>query len=293
MDVDPFEDLWEHVRLLSDRSRNEQIIAMLARRAPGKVVAEIGCGTGLLSVVAARLGATKVYAIEPTLQWESAVELVQRNGLEHIVEVLPAKIEDLEPRPVDLAFSELLNAEPLAEEVCEAMQVAARWLTPDGRLAPRRLKIWAALMLEEETSGEVERARAALTAIQDRFDLNLGPLFSRLQGLEPYDYLRPNIRPCGPPVCIADLELGTEARPKDHDLTAFAFEDQHVGAAAIWFEAEYDDGIVLHNGPGTPGHWGHLVCAWPEPQRASATQGLSLRVSFEDDECRIEPTTAD
>ena len=61
-----FANPWEHLRLLSDPDRNQALVTLLERRAPGATVAEIGCGTGLLSLVAARLGAKKVFAIEPT-----------------------------------------------------------------------------------------------------------------------------------------------------------------------------------------------------------------------------------
>src|SRR5690606_20161346 len=142
---------WEHVRLLSDRPRNDALITLLRRHAPGARVLEVGCGTGLLSCVAAKLGAARVYAVEPTPLAEEARRLVAHNGLEGVVEVLEAPIEELTPRPVDLAFSELLNADPFYEGLVPAMEAAAAW---GGRLAPRRLRVWTALVRDDSSARE-------------------------------------------------------------------------------------------------------------------------------------------
>lgn len=132
-DATGFANPWEHVRLLSDGDRNEAMLALLARRAPGARVLEVGCGAGLLSCAAARLGARHVYAVEPTPMAAIARQMVRDNGLDGVVEVLEGRVEDLEPRPVDLAFSELLNADPFVEGVLEAMDGAAAWCALGAR----------------------------------------------------------------------------------------------------------------------------------------------------------------
>jgi SAM-dependent methyltransferase len=146
-DATGFANPWEHVRLLSDGDRNEAMLALLARRAPGARVLEVGCGAGLLSCAAARLGARHVYAVEPTPMAAIARQMVRDNGLEGVVEVLEGRVEDLEPRPVDLAFSELLNADPFVEGVLDAMDGAASWcalrgevLSPGEGLSPSPLR---------------------------------------------------------------------------------------------------------------------------------------------------------
>lgn len=215
MDLDGFDDPWEHVRLLSDSPRNEVLFELLRRHAPGSVVAELGAGTGLMSLVAARLGAKKVYAIEPSAQWHTAAELVERNGLGHIVEVLPARIEELEPRPVDLLFSELLNADPFAEGLLDAMDAGAAWVKPGGRLAPRRLRLWAALVGAPESADEVERAATMMRQMASTHGLDLDPLIHTLDRLEAYAYLAPTIAPIGPPALLCDVELGAGEEPED------------------------------------------------------------------------------
>lgn len=54
-----------HVAMLSDRNRTESFIAAINRVVKkGDVVIDIGTGTGVLAIAAARAGASKVYAIE-------------------------------------------------------------------------------------------------------------------------------------------------------------------------------------------------------------------------------------
>ena len=136
MHPEGFADLWEHVRLLSDDGRTDALVRLLERHAPGRRVLEVGCGTGLLSCVAAALGAREVVAVEPTGQADLARQLVHAAGLGDRVEVVEAAIEDLSPRPMDLVFSELLNADPFAEGVVEVSRAARAWLADGGLLAP-------------------------------------------------------------------------------------------------------------------------------------------------------------
>lgn len=51
-----------------------------AEQLKGKVVLDIGCGTGILSIFAARAGAQHVYAIDNAEIAEYANEIVKRNG---------------------------------------------------------------------------------------------------------------------------------------------------------------------------------------------------------------------
>ena len=53
-----------------------------------KVVLDVGCGSGILSLFAAQAGAKKVYAIEASNMAEYAKILVKANGFSSIIEVI-------------------------------------------------------------------------------------------------------------------------------------------------------------------------------------------------------------
>jgi len=292
VDVSGFADLWEHVRLLSDGPRNEALLALLRRRAPGARVLEVGCGSGLLSCVAARLGAERVYAVEPTAQVELARALVKANGLEDRVVVLEGMVEELDPEPVDLAFAELLNADPFVEGVVSAMSAAAGWLAPGGHLAPSRLRVRVALVGSDKSAVEVAAVRNVLRGLAAEHGLELGPLREGLELLEPYRYVAPDVTILGTAVDLLDLDLHDAVVPEEVVISVPKLPDDLAGGAVLWFEAVLDDGLVLSNHPGRAGHWGLLVQEWGK-QVGFGCDHVQLRVLLdEEDGATIVPVEA-
>jgi len=285
MDVHGFADLWEHVRLLSDRRRNQALLGLLHRHAPGARVLEVGCGSGLLSCIAARLGAKQVYAVEPTAQVELARTLVERNQLHDVVQVIDGMIQEVDPRPVDLAFSELLNADPFAEGLVDAMDAAANWVMEGGRLSPRRLRLWVALVRENTSAREVAEVRQVLAQLSQHHQLDLSPLVDGLDTLEPYRFLSPAAVPVTRSHCVLDLPLGTGTRPPQVVHVEVPVEHSGpVGGALVWFEAEVDDGVWMSNPPTNPGHWGHLLSGWPTEVGGARDGVVSIEVLLDVDE---------
>ena len=54
---------------------------------------DVGCGTGILSIFAARAGAAHVYAVDAAGVAIYAKEIVKQNGLESKITVIRGKIE--------------------------------------------------------------------------------------------------------------------------------------------------------------------------------------------------------
>ncbi|MEQ1566819.1 MAG: 50S ribosomal protein L11 methyltransferase [Myxococcota bacterium] len=283
-----FASPWEHLRLLSDPDRNRALITLLERHAPGATVAEVGCGTGLLSLVAAKLGARKVWAIEPTEMAEVAEQVVRDNGLGGVIEVLPSRIEDLEPRPVDLAFSELLNADPFYEGVVSAMAAARRWVGPPGRLAPRRLRVYAAVVAAPDSAREARLAGAEVRGLGERFGLRLDGLLEALAIDESYRYFSADDEVVSSSALVWDVALGEDDEPPDEVVVEVTPTRPGPAAGAlVWFESELDDGLVLTNAPGRADHWGRLVCAWGEERGLRTDTPVRLRVTLDDDEVDV------
>ena len=81
-----------HFPMVNDRTRNDAFARAIQRavawRAPSLTL-DIGCGTGLLAMLAARAGAQRVLAIEMSPEMASLAEqVVAINGLEHAVRVV-------------------------------------------------------------------------------------------------------------------------------------------------------------------------------------------------------------
>jgi len=94
---------------------------------PGARVLDYGCGSGILAIAAARLGATQVDAVDIDPQ---AVETCEANALANGVELRAALPEDLGAAQYDIVIANIL-AQPLidlATTICER-------LAPGGRIA--------------------------------------------------------------------------------------------------------------------------------------------------------------
>lgn len=288
---DDFADPWEHALLLSDRTRNDALLRMLEARAPGQRVLEVGCGTGLLSCVAARLGAAHVYAVEPTPLVERARIFVETNGLADRVTVLKGRVEDVEPRPVDLAFSELLNADPFLEGVVPAMQGAARWMVPGGFMSPRRLKIYVALAWASEPPEEHGMARAEVRRICAAHGLVPDEILTTLEARHPMRFVTHRERPVSSMACAFDFALGTGAAPERTEVVVHARVEGDVGGALVWFSGEVDDEIWMSNPPGAGTHWGQLVCGWRRAVTVKPGQPVRLVVERVGNELVVYPAS--
>merc|ERR1712106_235423 len=62
----------------------------------GKTVLDVGCGTGILSMFAAKAGATKVIGIEMSNIVEHAKKIVASNNLDSVVTIIQGKVEEVE-----------------------------------------------------------------------------------------------------------------------------------------------------------------------------------------------------
>lgn len=104
-----------------------------------KVVLDVGCGTGVLSIFAAKSGAKHVYAIEKANIYHKAVEIVELNGYKNTITVINGKIEeiDLPVEKVDIIISEWMGYALLYEGMFDSIIFARdKWLAKDGMLFP-------------------------------------------------------------------------------------------------------------------------------------------------------------
>lgn len=91
----------------------------------GKVVLDVGAGTGILSFFAVKAGAARVYAVEASDMAKHARRLVEGNGLGHIITVIQGKVEDIElPEKVDVIISEPMGVLLVHERMMESLIVA-------------------------------------------------------------------------------------------------------------------------------------------------------------------------
>ncbi len=112
--------------------------AILQNRAAfeGKVVMDLGAGSGILSFFAAQAGAKRVYAVEASGMAAKADMLARANGFGDVITVINSKIEEIDslPEAVDVIVSEPMGVMLFHERMIESFLYARNKF-----LAPHRL----------------------------------------------------------------------------------------------------------------------------------------------------------
>ena len=154
--------LW-HVPMMNDGIRNEAYYAALrAAVTPESHVFEIGTGSGLLAMMAARLGAKSVTTCEAEpLIAATARRIIADNGLDARITLLAKKSTDVNigadmAQPADVMVSEILSSELLGERVLASLEDARRrLLAPGCRIIPGAGSIMIALFGGEDIAGNL------------------------------------------------------------------------------------------------------------------------------------------
>ncbi|KMQ83631.1 protein arginine n-methyltransferase [Lasius niger] len=78
----------------------------------GKVVMDVGAGSGILSIFCAHVGAKKVYAVEASMLAKTIEQVLIKNNLQDTIEVIHSKVEDIHPyslEKIDIIVSEWMG----------------------------------------------------------------------------------------------------------------------------------------------------------------------------------------
>ncbi|KAK9821131.1 hypothetical protein WJX81_004539, partial [Elliptochloris bilobata] len=133
-----------HEEMLKDTVRTRSYQQAIMRNAflfKDKVVLDVGCGTGILSLFAAKAGAAHVYAVEMSGIAEQARQIVADNGYSDRITLLQAKVEEiaLPVEKVDIIISEWMGYFLMYESMLDTVLFARdKWLKPGGLLLPDR-----------------------------------------------------------------------------------------------------------------------------------------------------------
>ncbi|KAI0484613.1 S-adenosyl-L-methionine-dependent methyltransferase [Xylariaceae sp. FL0804] len=114
----------------------------------GKTVLDIGCGTGILSMMCARAGAARVFAVDASAIIDKARENVFHNGLDKTITCLSGRVEEVtlpQNDGVDIIVSEWMGYCLLFEAMLPSVLWARdRYLRPGGLMVPSHASLWAA-----------------------------------------------------------------------------------------------------------------------------------------------------
>ncbi len=237
---------------------------------PGDVVLDVGAGSGILSLFAARAGAARVYSVEQTSVAVLAQELATANGVADVVQVIQGDINDVElPEPVDVIVSEWLGGFGIDEGMLPPVITARdRWLRPGGLMIPDVVTAWVALVYDGHLAETVEFLR------DDPYGLDLGTLVEATVNEISYSgglrhLSAGDTRSGAAPLWttnVGSIPLEEARAPHEAEVLLPVTSAGTTNALALWFSAELAPGTSLSVGPGDPPtHWGMTTAPLRSP----------------------------
>ena len=220
---------------------------------PGDVVVDIGTGSGVLAVIAARAEARRVFAIERGASAHLARRVVDDNGLSQVVEVVRGEAREVRlPEPPTVLVSETMGNLGIDEGLLALYALLAQQCAPGFRVVPSRVEPTAALLADTSLADEFR-------ALGDVAGVDLRSLRAPLA----HRVLSHRLREAdlaSEPGALGSFRPGVDTLPGALSATLRATRRCEVNAIGGWFRAERAEGLWLDTGPrSTPTHWQHVV----------------------------------
>jgi protein arginine N-methyltransferase 7 len=238
-----------HFPMMQDADRNQAFLQAIERAVkPGMKVLDIGSGSGLLAMMAARAGAAEVHSCEvnPVIA-DVAREIVGNNGFADQITLHTCNSKRLDPEAdlggrVDLIVSEIIGKDLVCEEVLPTMRDAVRRLAkPGAQFIPQAGEIRIALGYFED----LERYRAA-----DSCGFDLSPfnrlLSSRLKARAD----DPGLALRGEPLSLFSFDFTSSDHQRERVQAELVASGGTVNGMVQWFRLQMDADGSFENAPG-------------------------------------------
>lgn len=264
-------------QMLADAPRMEAYAAALRRTVNrDSVVMDLGCGPGVFALLACKLGARRVYAVEPENVIGLAREAAAENGFADRIEFFEKLSTEITlPEPATIIVSDLRGVLPwFQQNISSIIDARQRLLAHDGVLIPHRDILWAAVVEAPEQYAEL------VSPWQNQFDLDLsaGTRFItnnwRKTHITPEQFLTE-------PVCWNTIDYHEiESRDVRAEISWRAARNGTAHGFAVWFDSELVDGIDFSNHPSAPRMiYGQGFFPFSQPVAISEGDRIELRLA--------------
>ena len=272
-----------HFRLIRDRVRNAAYDAALRRAIrPGTRVLDIGSGTGLLAMMAARAGAAQVFSCEinPAIA-DAAREIVAANGFSDRVQIVAKhsnKLQadtDLNGR-VDIIVSEIVSNDMLGQEVLAAMEYAVgNLLKPGGQVIPAKGTVKMALAFDPYCS-------EARMETAEGFDLTA---FNRLaKPSYSVSSVDKHLRLMSEAADLFEFDFRAAApNPSGRTRRTLIAQGGPVNCIAQWIHLQMDEAGQHEVRPGEQVNSSWAIVVYPLPKQARLSGGEEFTVNASHD----------
>jgi protein arginine N-methyltransferase 1 len=273
-----YRDVAMHKVMLQDIIRTEayeKSISAVVK--PNHRVLDFGCGSGVLSMFAARAQASKVIAVDRSPFIKNAQAIALANGFTNITFYHDDHQSLQLDESVDVIVSEWMGHCLFYEAMLEPLlSVRDRYLAKGGIMIPAQVSLHVGLVVDEDVLED-------LCFLKDKpYGLDFSPIAhvpfqqSDLVALEPESLLE----------SIADmgtLNMHTVTKtdtPRVFTTTLTPSEKTDVFALCGWFSAQLSAGVQFGTGPNNiPTHWDQILFPLPSPFAVCPSRELTISLS--------------
>ncbi|XP_041669520.1 protein arginine N-methyltransferase 6 [Cheilinus undulatus] len=269
---DSYSDVTIHEEMIADHVRTNAYRMAILRNSEsirGKVVLDVGAGTGVLSMFCVQAGARRVFAVEACSIAEQAASIVRQNGMEDQIQVIRGSVETVDlPEQVDVIVSEWMGYALLHESMLNSVLHARdKWLKPGGLILPNK----AELYISPISDPVLEDRLSFWFTVKDRYGVDMSTMFDfarkcimnsdiSVTSVHVEDVL-------SHPARFAELDLNSvtvdDLRSVTGNFTCRSFGSAAVSGFCVHFTVTFpcpDRPLVLSTSPSTSEtHWKQAV----------------------------------
>jgi type II protein arginine methyltransferase len=287
-----------HIPMMNDVRRNDAfeaaIKAAIASRGPDALVLDIGTGSGLLSMMAARAGAGSVVACEADqIIADMAQQIVAENGFADWIDIFAKPSTCLTvgaelDAPADILISEILSSDLLTENVLDTFEDAhARLLKEDAIIIPRAASAIGCLVESDVLKNYVFVDQVS------GFDLSRFGDFAAMK--LPIHGTMTGWRRLSADIELVRIDLTQKNHASDLQLVSVPVLEDGVATGIVqWMHIDLAEGISFDNHPDgySDGGWLQILHNFPEPIQVRAGEMLHLAVGHDRVTLIVQPLTA-
>ncbi len=247
---DPGYTLTHFGHMVLNQPRVEAYLAAMQKLIkPGDLVLEIGAGPGVFAMLAARMGARQVIAVECNPSIRLAKRLVQQNDMQDRVSCIEGVSSNLElDTSANVIISDLRSVLPLySQHIPSIIDARERLLAPDGILIGRRDNLYSAPVEHPE---EYRRVTEPWRINPFGLDLAAGADF------EINRWSKVRLRPeqmLSEAQHWLTIDYHNVTEPSAHGLMSWEIKRSGLlHGLATWFDAELAPGVGFSNHPAEP-----------------------------------------
>jgi len=284
-----------HIPMINDVERNDAYDQALKNTVqPNHLVLEIGTGSGLVAMMAARAGARKVVTCEilPALA-DAARETVRQNGYADRITVIAKKSTQLEvgvdlPEKADVFVSELVNIGMLAPNMLQVISHARRNLVkPDAVVIPAAARVHAAL-IDCPMLASINPVAEVAGFDMRNFDQFRSPAYAQIDlAADPHRLL-------SAPFQAIDFDFRIDLPNRGRwQLSVPIITDGTLHGVAFWFDLFMDETTTYHSSsPARSNHWKQAAEFFAEPIAVKAGDEFRVEVGYDNTRIWFRPLIA-